>query len=225
MTPSRPPRTSGPVVTDRDRAILQWVGRHGIVTRDHVANHFFAREDGTAGIWAAYRRVRKLVQIGLLQEDHTFYRQPMVLRITTTATRFADLDVRPARLILAEVHHSLAVVDLLEDLLPKQPKSTVLVTERELRADRRRDLRLDPRKTGTGRIPDAELQRGAKRIAIELDLTPKRSAVYEDILTSYMQQRYAEVWWYVAPGVVSRLKRIVDANQADDFVSVRAWEG
>ena len=79
-----------------------------------------------------------------------------------------------------------------------------------MRAERRRDLRLDPSKTGTGRIPDAELKVRGKRVAVELDLTPKRSAVYEDILTSYLQQQYDEVWWYVAPGVVDRLRRIVD---------------
>jgi hypothetical protein len=44
----RPPRTSGPVVTDRDEPILQWVGRHGIVTRDQIARRFFGRADGVA---------------------------------------------------------------------------------------------------------------------------------------------------------------------------------
>jgi hypothetical protein len=149
----------------------------------------------------------------------------MVLRLTPSGARLADVDVRPARLVLAEVRHSLAVVDLLEELLAKEPKATVLVTEREIRASRRRDLRLDPTKIGTGRMPDAELQPRGKRIAVELDLTPKRSTVYEDILTSYLRQRYDEVWWYVGPRIVDRLKRIVAANQADDFVKVRAWEG
>jgi len=125
---------------------------------------------------------------------------------------------------MAEVRHSLAVVDLLERLLAKLPKTTVLITERQIRAERRRDLRLDPRKTGTGRIPDAELQVAGKRVAVELDLTPKRSAVYQDILTSYMQQRYDEVWWYVSPRVADRLADIVASNRADDFVTVRAWE-
>ncbi len=221
----RPPRTSGPVVTDRDRAILQWVGRHGIVTRQHVANRFFARESGDSGTWAAYRRIRKLVQMGLLQEDHTFWRQPLVLRVTTTGARFADLDVRPARIVPAEINHALAVVDLLEQLLARLPKNTGLITEREIRTERRRDLRLDPTQVGTGRMPDAELQVRGKRVALELDLTPKRSAVYEDILTSYMRQRYDEVWWYVAPRVVDRLRKLVKLNQADDFVDVRPWEG
>ena len=74
-------------------------------------------------------------------------------------------------------------------------------------------------------MPDAELRLRGKRVAVELDLTPKRSAVYEDILTSYLQQNYDQVWWYVAPRVVERLRKIVKLNQADDFVTVKAWEG
>jgi hypothetical protein len=78
--PLRPPRASGPVVTDRDMSILQWIGRHGIVTPTQVATHFFLRDDGTAGTWAAYRRLRILEQLGLLQRDRTFWRESSVLR-------------------------------------------------------------------------------------------------------------------------------------------------
>lgn len=221
----RPPRTGGPVITERDRSILQWIGRHGVVTPAQVTRHFFSRDDGSQGQWAAYRRLRKMEEIGLLQRDRTFWREAMVLRLTSQGARFADIDVRPANLVLAELRHTLAVVDLIEDLMDDLPKTTKLITERELRADRRRDLRLDPTKVATGRMPDAELQRAGKRIAVELDLTPKRSAAYEEILTSYIRQDYKEVWWYVSPRVVPRLRFIVKQNQADDFVSVQPWEG
>ena len=222
----RPPRATGPVVTDRDLAILHWVGKHGVVTRDQVANHFFARDNGKRGIWAAYRRVRILVEMELLREDRTFWRQANVLRLTQKGARFAEVDMRPAKLVLADLKHTLAVVDLLDGLLAKLPKNTVLLTEREIRTGRRRDMRHGGNSsgTGTGRIPDAELQVRGKRVAVELDLTPKRSRVYEDILLSYMDQQYDEVWWYVSPRVVPRLKQIVADNQADDFVTVRPRE-
>jgi len=221
----RPPRTSGTQVTERDLAILKWVGRHGVVTPAQVAAHFFPRTDGTVGQWAAYRRLRKLEEVGLLQRDRTFWREATVLRITKLGASMADVDVRPAKLVLADVPHSLAVVDLLERLLAKGPKGMTLVTEREMRVARRRDLRLDPTKIGVGRMPDAELHSAGKRIAVELDLTPKRSAVYEDIINSYMQQRYDYVWWYVSPRVVPRLRKIIEENRANDFVSVENWEG
>jgi hypothetical protein len=90
----RRPRLSGPVVTDRDLEIIRWIGQHGMVTPRQVAVHFFSRPDKTVGTWAAYRRLRILEDMGLLQRDHTFWREPQVLRITNAATRFADL--RPA---------------------------------------------------------------------------------------------------------------------------------
>lgn len=204
--------------------ILRWVGMHGIVTHDQVAAHFFRRSDGSLGTWAAYRRLRNLVSLGLLQRDRTFWRQATVLRLTTAGARFADVDVRPARLVYAEVRHALAVVDLVEKLLARSSKGTTVVTERQMRAARRRDLRRDS-KTKTGRIPDAELQLpSGQRIAVELDLTPKRSKDYEDILRSYVRQNYDTVWWYVAPGVVPRLRKVVADNRADDFVSVQEWK-
>ena len=223
---ARPPRTSGPVVTDRDMDILQWIGRHGIVTPTQVATHFFNRPDGTVGTCAAYRRLRILEQLGLLQRDRTFWRESTVLRVTTAGARFADLQIRPARLVPAEVRHALAVVDLVEFLITKTTgKSTRVVTEREMRVDRRRELRRDPRNAGIGRIPDAEFHLSSGgRIAVELDLTPKRSADYENILQSYITQDYEAVWWYVAPGVVPRLRKIVADNNSDDFVSVEAWK-
>ena len=221
----RPPRTSGPVVTDRDMDILQWIGRHGIVTPAQVATHFFGRPDGTMGTWAAYRRLRILEQLGLLQRDRTFWRESTVLRVTTAGARIADLQIRPARLVPAEVRHALAVVDLVEFLIARTGKRTRVVTEREMRADRRRELRRDPRTIGTGRIPDAEFHLpSGGRVAVELDLTPKRSADYENILQSYITQDYEAVWWYVAPGVVPRLRKIVADNNSDDFVSVEPWK-
>ena len=217
-------RASGPVVTERDLNILRWIGTHGVVTPDQVAAHFFTRQNGDVGRWAAYRRLRVLEQLGLLRRDRTFWRESTVLRITTAGARLIELDVRPAQLVMSEVRHALAVVDLLEKLLRRMPTGTTVLTERQLRARRRHALRNDPAAFGLGRIPDAELiLPNKKRVAVELDLSPKRSAVYEDILTTYLAQDYAAVWWYVAAGVVLRLRTIVRSTQADDFVSVEPW--
>ena len=62
-------------------------------------------------------------------------------------------------------------------------------------------------------------------VAIELDLTPKRTKDYERILRSYTQERFDQVWWYVVPGAVPRLTKVVADNRADDFVEVRPWAG
>jgi len=147
-----------------------------------------------------------------------------VLRLTRAGATLADADVGPARLVLAEVHHSLAVVDLTEQLLSGN-KSATLTTERELRVARRREMAEHTRPIGRGRLPDAVLAKGGKKIAIELDLTTKRANDIERILRRYLQERYEEVWWYVRPKSVDRLRDIVRRNRADDVVAVRSWEG
>ena len=221
----RPPRTSGPAITERDIDMLRWVGRHGVVSPDQVARKYFSRDgNGTVGKGAAYRRLRKLRELGLLRSDHTFYLETSVLRLTRSGASLADADVGPARLVLAEVHHSLAVVDLTEQLLSAN-KSATLTTERELRVARRREMAANTRPIGRGRLPDAVLVKGGKKIAVELDLTTKRANDIERILRRYLQERYDEVWWYVRPKSVQRLRDIVRRNRADDMVTVRSWEG
>lgn len=61
-------------------------------------------------------------------------------------------------------------------------------------------------------------------MAIELDLTPKRTKDYERILRSYKQEKYDLVGWYVVPGAVDRVVKMVQDNRADDFVQVRPWK-
>lgn len=219
----RLPSQHGPQVTDRDIDILVWICRHGVVSPAQVARHFFARADGTVGQWAAYRRLRKLEQLALIRHDRTFWRETSVLRLTSAGSGLANIDVGVARLILAELRHTLAVVDLVETLLALSPAGTTLRTERELRIERLRELRDGSRKPGTGRIPDAVFVHplGAT-VALELDLTPKRSKELDRILTAYRQERYNRVLWYVLPGQQQRLKEIIRKQLADDYVEVRA---
>ncbi len=212
-------------MTDRDVEIITWVALHGIVTPDQIAQHFFRRSSGDVGRWAAYRRLRKLGELGLIRKDPVYWRHSQVIRVTGAGARLANADVGPANLVMAEVKHALAVVDLLERLRPVAPRGAEVTTERELRVQRRRELAANPRLKGRGRIPDAVLSWGNQRIAIELDRTPKRSFDYERILRAYFQESYDKVWWYVGPAVADRLRTLVRQNQAADLVEVRIWRG
>jgi hypothetical protein len=225
-----PPRSSlsraRPRITDRDVTILAWIGRHGVVTPAQVARHFFARDGGAIGQWAAYRRLRALECLALVRHDRTFWRETSVLRLTGAGTRLANIDLRPAHLVLAEIRHTLAVVDLVEALLTNSPPGTVLRTERELRAQRRRELRAGIRKPGQGRMPDAVfIHPSGGKAAIELDLTPKRAHQLQRILAAYRQERYHRVVWYVLPRQHERVRALVAKHRADDFVEVRVWHG
>jgi hypothetical protein len=223
----RLPARRGPQVTDRDIEILQWIGRHGVVTPGQVARHFFTRDDNNVGVRAAYRRLRILEEMGLTREDRTYWRESNVLRLTGAGARVAAIDIGPARLVLPELRHTLAVVDLVEALLAASPKSTEVRTERELRVERRRNLADGARKVGRGRCPDALFihPKGHTTVAVELDITPKRTRDMENILIAYLQERYDRIIWYVLPRQVDRVKEIVRKQKADDVVEVRAWQG
>jgi hypothetical protein len=217
-------RRSGPQLTQRDREILGWIARHGIVTADQVARRFFLRDGGSAGKRAAYRRLAVLEQMGLLRRDRTpFWRAPHVLRATKAGVEMGEVDVAPARIVEPELRHALALVDLMDELERAHPKGTIR-TEREIRTDRWHERHAGTRDPARGRTPDGQLTLpGGKTIAIELDLTPKRSKDFERILRAYRQERFDKVWWYVLPGVVPRVAKLVKDNRVDDFIEVRPW--
>jgi DNA-binding CsgD family transcriptional regulator len=210
-------------LTDRDIDILTWITRHGVVTTEQIAKKFFP---GTSGFSAAQRRIRKLTNTHppVIRRDRTFWRYPAVIRVTASGANLTDCDLRPARLVLAEVAHSLGIVDLTEQLLAEHPGAT-LITERERRAERYRDKRAGERKA-TGRIPDGVLvlHSNPREIAIELDLSPRREKTVEAIVRAYQAERYAGVWWYVRPDRVARIAEIVKRCRADSFIEVRPWQ-
>jgi|SRR5579883_21627 len=213
----------GPQVTERDVAILGWVGRHGVVTADQVAAKFFARDDGAVGTWAAYRRLRVLEAERLIRRKIVFARWPAVLRLTGPGARLAAADVAPAKLVLPELRHSLALVDLMEKLQREHPGSGI-VTEREMRALRFRELAMGNRTAGYGRIPDGVLHLpDGRAIAVELDLTSKRQRNIEHVITGYAQERYAEVWWFVRPTLALTCVRLCRGSPAENDPS--HWPG
>jgi hypothetical protein len=209
--------------------MLVWITRHGMVTMEQIARKFFP---GSSGFSAAQRRIRKLGQVHppVIRRDRTFWRYPTVIRTTASGANLAGVDLRPARLVLAEVMHSLGIVDLTEQLLEEHLGAT-LITERERRAERYRDKRTGGRKA-TGRIPDgvlilkASASPGAapKETAIELDLSPRREKTVQAIVRAYQAERYGGVWWYVRPDRVKRIADIVKQSRADSFIEVRPWE-
>jgi hypothetical protein len=207
--------------------------RHGVVTAELVGRRFFWRPKVKSyGKWAAYRRLGALSKLGLVLSDKPFAHEPAVLRVTREGARIADVGIRPAPLVLSELKHSLAVVWLTEYLLAQHPGAE-LSTERELRAQRYRELRDGTRQTDQGRTPDALLRVLAKggandavqTIAVELDLSRKDRRAMERIIGQYDHEKVDAVWWYVTSDRVDRTREVVQAMRADDRIQVLEWLG
>lgn len=226
-------RARGPQLTDRDHEILKWIARHGVVTNELVGRRFFWRPRVKEyGKWAAYRRLRALQHLGLVLSDKPFAHEPAALRVTTEGARVADVGLRPAPLVLSELRHSLAVVLLGEFLLAQNPGAE-LVTERELRAQRYRELRDGTRETEQGRTPDALLRlpkKGASKkatedIAVELDLSRKDKRAMERMVRQYDREKVDRIWWFVTPNRLERTRDFVKSLHADDRIEVLQWRG
>lgn len=227
-------RVRGPQLTERDDEILRWMTRHGVVTAELVGRRFFRRSTANDyGKWAAYRRLRALRELGLILSNKPFAQHPAVLRVTREGARIADVGLRPAPLVLSELRHALAVVELTEYLLAENAGAE-LTTERELRAQRYRELREGTREAEEGRAADALLRipptgPGAERIttiAIELDLTRKDRRAMDRMIRQYDHENDIDkVWWYVMPGRVERTREVVSELNAGDRFEVRKWLG
>jgi hypothetical protein len=224
-------RAHGPQLTDRDLEILRWMTRHGVVTAELVGRRFFWRPRvKDYGKWAAYRRIRALRELGLVLSDKPLLNHPAVLRVTREGARIADVGLRPAPLVISELRHSLAVVVLTEYLLAEH-RGAELVTERELRAERYRELREGARQTEQGRTPDGLLHipkkgkatGGLETIALELDLTRKDRRAMERMIRQYDRERVDRIWWYVTPPRVERTRNLVRELRAQDRIEVLEW--
>ena len=88
---------------------------------------------------AAGRRLGKLQSLGHVHRDATpHWRSPHVVRLTKAGAKAGELDIAPARLFEPEIRHSLALVDLMEQLTEAHPDCEAR-TEREIRTDRRHE--------------------------------------------------------------------------------------
>ncbi len=146
------------------------------------------------------------------------------MRVTGEGARIAEVGLQPADLVLSRIGHDLAVVDLLEELSANNQGSSI-VTEREVRVRRRREITAGTRQFGRGRIPDGELILGDRTvIAVELEMTSKRTENVEQIVDAYAQESYAFVWWFTTSSrVTERYADIVRRRRADDFMRVETW--
>ena len=99
-------------MTVRDVEVLRWAGRHGVVSTEQIAERFWPA--GSA-IRTVRRRLSVLAEAGLLRADRPGWRQQSKLWLATArGLRWANVPLRPGRLVGWRLRHTLALVDLSE---------------------------------------------------------------------------------------------------------------
>jgi hypothetical protein len=192
-------RRIGLRVTDRDRLVLEFIAEHRLVLASHVQALLGA---STA---AAARRLRALVAAGLLSTDTLFHRHPACFQITRHGLGVVQSRLPRPKLDYRNYAHDVGVAWLwLAARAGSFGTIAHVISEREMRS-RDGSARNQTTSGATDRAPlgvplggfgpDAKLRlhypdlllvdaRG-RRIAVELELTPKNRARREKIIGGY----------------------------------------
>lgn len=211
------------MITQRDIAILEWIGRQGAAQTDHVMTRF------QMGRTAAYRRIGELVDYQLLRRHRVLYHDGGLLTATAEGLRAAGLQqLRPARISLAQVPHMIISATLAAQLEPLL-EDHKLLTDREHRAAENATGRpvgsaiTGPLNDGLSKLhrPDFVLVEGGRVIAIEIELTLKTRARLERILRGYMRNQNVAAIRYHAPRPVAvAVQRAARATGADSMLEL-----
>jgi DNA-binding Lrp family transcriptional regulator len=213
------------VLTARDREIVRWVGRHGVVGVEHVMKRL------SIGRTAAYRRIHELVDSGLIRRHRVLYTDGGLLVATVDGLRWAGLDrLGPPRISLALVPHMIVSAALAAELEPRIADATLL-SDREHRAAENASGRpiasgiLGPARDCHPRLhrPDFALldERAGGVVAIEVELTLKTKARLERILRGYVRNRnVTAVRYYGSPSIGDAVRRAARAVGADRLLEL-----
>jgi hypothetical protein len=207
----------------RDRQLVGFVARHGVVTMEHV---MAALGVGRA---SAYRRVARCIDRGLLERIELLRREPSLLRATRRGLRFAGVGMSLAIVSPATVDHSLRCASTAL-LLAREPGVDQLLSERELiLAERIEGRPIASAKVGElpdGRPrlhrPDLAIFSGDRVIAVEVELTPKSSGRLREIIRGWRRASWVdEVRYHCEPGPTRRgVERAVRKLHAGDRIAI-----
>lgn len=206
---------------NRDQDLVRYVGRHGIVSIEHVM------ASTGVGRTAAYRRVGACIEAGLLERLAILRQEPSLLRATRAGLRYAGLGLPVAKVSAGEVEHALRCASIARRVERHYGVEHVL-SERELvfaeKLEDRRIANAEIGRPGSQRLakhrPDLAVLRDEGTLAIEVELTPKAPRRLEAILRGWSCAHWvSEIHYFCAPGQTYRgLQRAIEKTGAADKV-------
>jgi hypothetical protein len=218
-----------PTITARDRELLEFLAQHRLVLDSHVQSLLGSRQ-------AADARLRALETARLVKQGPRFHRQPRCYQITRPGLDVVGSRLPPPRIDLREYKHDVGVAWLwLAAGRGAFGSTQELVSERALRSGDMtaggREPSLGVRLGGVGprgreslHYPDLLLiDPNGRRIAIELELTPKGIGRRERILGGYASDaRIAAVLYLVEdPRIRRRIEASARAVGASQLIHVQ----
>lgn len=208
---------------NRDRELVHFVGRHGLVRIEH------AMAAMGAGRTVTYGRVAACVQAGLLERVELLRCEPGLLRATREGLRYAGLGLPLAVVSPGSIEHWLRCASTAQ-LLAEEFAASEILSERELAlAEQIEGRPIASAKVGehfNGRPqlhrPDLAVLAEQGTIAVEVELTPKSLRRLEAIIRAWRRADWvAEVRYYCAAGPAARaVERAVAKLYASERIAV-----
>lgn len=218
--------TRGFQLTDRDLAMVRWVGRQRFAEARQVAWRFRMDERN------AYRRLRGLLLAGLLDHQRVLHARPGVYLATREGLAAVELALPAARIDLRTYGHDLGATGLMVEL-EREFAPELVVTERELRSHDmtverpRYAVMLGAQTTRRGlHFPDLAVERSDGRpLCVELELTAKSGGRLDQIVSAYVRGRHVgAVRYYAAAAAIGGVQRAVARAGASQLIDVRPKE-
>lgn len=208
----------------RDRELVRFVGRHGVVSVEHVM------EAMGVGRTAAYRRVAACIEAGLLERLAVLRSEPSLLRATRDGLRYAGLGLSVALISPGAVRHSLTAASVAQRIERNRGADTLL-TERELVLAEQIEgkaiasAEVGKMRGGRPRLhrPDLVVFKDGETIAVEIELTPKAPHRLDDLIRAWRRAVCVDKVHYLCePGQTYRaVSRAVERVRAEWKVLVR----
>ncbi|HVT00393.1 MAG TPA: hypothetical protein VHE08_07745 [Solirubrobacterales bacterium] len=212
----------------RDRELLTFVGRHGIVGLDQVMAAM------GAGRTATYRRIAICVDLGLLERVRLLRDEPTVVRATRDGLDYVDLGLPVAAVSPGLVRHHLRCADLAIRLEQRFGSEGVKVlSEREFTwRERIEDRQIASVPVGRGRYRRQQMHRadlvvvkGKRIVPVEVELTAKAPRRLEVLIRAWRHAvalgQISAVNYYCAPGTARRaVERAVKKAGAGEVIWV-----
>lgn len=210
----------------RDRELIRYVARHGLVTVEHIM--------AAMGVGQAitYRRLARCIAAGLLERRAVLCSEPSVIRATQAGIRFVGLEFPIASLSPGGVEHYLRCASVAH-LLVEEFGSCVL-TEREIAlAEAEEGSRFASAEVGR-RPGDKRLYNRAdllvqacdgRRIAVEVELSSKAPHRLRSILRGWrLASSVDQVRYYCRQGrthrAVCSAMKAIGADKIDRIVVI-----
>ena len=198
-----------------------------MVTLAQVAREWFGTAGAPDGAPAARRRLAALERARLIRRQRLLWHAPSLVTCTTSGAKLVSSPLAPYVPRLFDLEHDLEVVDIACAVTRRHPEGS-WITERELRAGR---VMLPMQKRDYLHLPDGVFEwAGSRRVAFELDRTPKSSARYERLLIDYLDafargELSGLVWVVSNDSLARRIEATIREQRAADVASVVVWSG